>query len=417
MVIIMKNSDLDCALECCFKEMYLKKSMPIANQASLNTVLNQYKDKEFRHYLPHTITWKITSACNLKCKHCFYYTEKNKLNAKTDFSTKELLELAEFFIEELNIIRFTITGGEPLLRKDLFKLLTYLKSKNVTIDFQTNATLVNEEIAAKLAKILNPKIDSIQVSLEGANEETHDKTRGTGSFNKTINGIKYLVQNGFGINISYTVTSVNIGELADLYDLCKKLKIKMIALGKFAVCSEEQEYLKPDIEDVFLAVADLINRVNEDDAVSIVLPLLGAFDFLNFDKGKGLLDKHLSQNNIQPCQDLMCHNHGRTNVNWEGKVHLCTVTECDELCLGDLKKQSFFEIWENRFNNVFFQERSLGKSVCKKCKYVNLCRAGCPAAAYLHYGDIHAPNGDCPYGKILMEESREGRQSEASCVK
>lgn len=414
----MPNKNIDEAVECCFEEIYCPKNIPSTSiDTNLSSVLKTYKDKKFIHYLPHTITWKITSKCNLKCKHCFYYTKSNKLNSKTDFSTKELLETAQFLVEELNIIKFTITGGEPLLRKDIFKLLKYLKSKNVSIDLQTNATIITEKIASKLAKILNPQTDRIQISLEGACEKTHDKIRGKGSFLKTIYGIRQLVKNNFSIKISYTLTSININELSNLYDLCKKLKVKMIALGQLQICSNGQAYLEPKSDDIFIAIANLIKRTNGDESIYLKLSLLGVYKFLNYKKGRELLDNYLLQNQTSCCQNLLCHSHESININWDGKVYLCTLTERDELCLGDLKKQSFFEIWENRFNNVFFQERDLKKSVCKNCKYVNLCRTGCPAMAYLHYGDINAPHGDCSYGKILMEEYKKGEKIETSCIK
>lgn len=407
----MLNETINDALECCFKEIYSKKSIPNAKKTNIYSVINTYKDESFIHYLPHTIAWKVTSACNLKCKHCFYYTEKNKLNSKTDFCTEKMLSLAEFFIDELNIIRFTITGGEPFLRKDIFKLLKYLKSRNVIIDLQTNATLITEKIAIKLAKILDVETDNIQISLDGASENTHDKTRGKGSFERTVQGIEHLAKQGFYISISYTVTTLNIDELPELYDLCKKLKVKKVMLGKFAVCSKEQAYLKPDIEKVFSSVAALIKKAQNNKSIYIDLPLLNVFDFLNYEKGEELLDNYLLNTKLTQCQNLMCHNHNRINVNWEGKIHLCTVTETEELCLGNLKTQTFNEIWESRFNNIFFKERLLKNSVCKECNYVNLCHAGCPAAAYFHYGDINAPNGDCPYGKILMKKAQKEKYS------
>lgn len=418
---IMLNENLDNALECCFVNLFSQNNIPPKNKKtkkpSINSILNSYKKENYIHSLPYFIAWEITSNCNLQCKHCFYYNGENVLNSKTDLSTDELMELAKFFIEELNIIEFTITGGEPFLRKDIFILLEYLKSKNVRITLNTNATLITEKIAQKLSRILNTKEDKIQISFEGADPKTHETIRGEGTFKKTINGIKHLVKYNIDVKISCTLTTVNLDELTKIYELCQKLKVKIIAIGKFQVTSDEQIYLVPQIDKTFIAIANLINKGKNSKTIKLELSLLDIYDFLNFDKGKELLDDYISKNKAPECSDLMCHNHGNISVKWDGKVYLCPATENDELCLGDLRKQSFFEIWENRFNNVFFQGKTLNNSVCKKCKYVLLCKGGCPAKAYFGYGDINAPHPDCPYGKILMEEYKKDKQSEASHAK
>lgn len=400
------NNELSRSIEKCFNHVFLQDITQNFKHKSLINIINTHKDEDSICTYPYGVFWKITSQCNLRCKHCFYYKDQEMFNSKNDFSTEELFKLAEFFVEELNVISFSITGGEPFLQKDILKILKYLKSKNVYIQIQTNATLITKEIATKLSEILNPKLDIIQVSLEGTTKLTHDKIRGEGNFKKTIRGIENLTKNNLNVVISYTATSENVSEIPDLYKLGKNLKVGQIIIGRFKACSEEQAYLKPNFDQVFVCLSKLMDEMGNDKSINLKLTLLKTFDFLNYEIGQKLLDEFLKANEVTPVKSLMCHKHEKVNVCADGKMYLCADTEQKELCLGNLKEQSFFKIWENRFSNVFFQERNLDKSACKKCNYIDLCTAGCPAKAYCEYGDINAPDGDCPYGKVLMVNCR-----------
>lgn len=407
----MENStyckELEDAAKKCLDKLFSKNILPSSQKFNIYKVLEARKDENYIHHFPHAIFWKLTSDCNLRCKHCFYAKSEENYNSKNDFSGNELLKLAEFFIEELNAISFALTGGEPFLQKDIFKIIEYLKSKNAIIQIQTNATLINDEIAKKLGKLLNPKFDSIQVSLDGVTEKTHDIIRGLGSFKKTVEGIRRLTNNNINVSISTTLTSQNIREIPDIYSLGKDLKVKRISLCRFKICSEEQSYLKPNSDEVFLYVAKLLDNIEGDNSINVKLKFLKVFDFLNYDFGTKLLDKYMESNEVSQVNNLMCHRHEKVNVCADGKIYLCADTESEELCLGNLKEKSFYEIWKNRFDNVFFQERILENSVCQKCKYVSLCSAGCPAKAYCSYGNINTPDSECSYGKILVEENKE----------
>lgn len=401
---MVKNNNIDKSIEHCFDFIFLKTLKKGFGKKTLFTVLKDCGDETFFHKYPYGVFWKITSKCNLRCKHCFYYENQEKFASDNDFSINELLNLAKFLIEELNIVSFTITGGEPFLQEDILLLLSYLKTNNVSVQLQTNATLINKKIAKKLAQILNPKFDTVQISLEGALENTHDSIRGVGTFVKTINGIKYLTQNNINVVISYTVTSKNVDEVPELYYLSKKLGIKGIILNRFKLCSEEQAYLMPQMEDIFNRTADLIGLMKNSTDVNLNVSNLKLFDFLRYEKGKKLLDQYFLLNDIEQPTDLMCHRHEKVNICANGNIYLCADTETDELCLGNLKQKTFFEIWDNRYNNIFFKKRCIDKSVCIKCKYVALCKGGCPAMAYKKYGSICAPDSECVYGSKLLKE-------------
>jgi radical SAM protein with 4Fe4S-binding SPASM domain len=406
------NEQLEEAIKKSF-EYYFFCKKPFKPQDTLIGIIGANTNEGYLHHFPLSVFWKITSNCNLRCKHCFYYSNQLEFDSSEDFTSNDLYAIADFFINELNIINFTITGGEPLLQSEVLGLLKYLKERNVTIQLQTNGTLLTEEIAKTLSYIFDEN-DSVQVSIDGITEDTNDKIRGLGSYKKAIAGIKMLTASSVNTIISYTITAENILETPNLYELCKNLNVKQVNMGRFRVCSPEQEYLKPELDQIFIVFSELIKKIKKEDGLHLNAMFLKTYDFLNYEIGKKLLDEYLSNKKIRKPENLMCHKHDKFNLCADGRMYLCADTESEDLCLGNLKHQSFYEIWANRYNNVFFQPRERKNSVCSECKYISLCKAGCPAKAYSKYCNINAQGGDCP---IKLQNNFVGKKEDANCVK
>lgn len=141
------------------------------------------------------LIFELTNKCNLNCKWCGVKKGKDVLSYDKIVS-----------IIEKNKPRFVeFTGGEPLLRKDIFKLIDYCRSKKIFVSINTNGTLIDEKVAEKL------NADIIRISVDGL-EKTNDKIRGKGSFKKTLNGINSLKKYNKKIIISTTVGKVNKNE-------------------------------------------------------------------------------------------------------------------------------------------------------------------------------------------------------------
>lgn len=403
----MEDEKLNSAIKICFNSYYKTSTeQAIQKWPSFVDFLEAQISKDDCFSYPHTVFIEITSQCNLRCKHCFYTADERFFSTEDDFNTEEILALLEFLIEEVGIINFIITGREPLLNKDFFKIIKYLKSKNVYLKLQTNATLSTDEIINKLKKYFNPMTDTVQISLDGASKDVHDNIRGNGTFKKTTEAIKKFSANNINVIVAYAVASLNVHELPMLYELGKELKIKQLSLGRFETYTEEQNYLIPDKKDVVIGLAELTEKNNSKPAFFIDQSILKLYSFLDFEEGCKLLDEYITNENIPKRPKLKCHRNERITIYANGDVYLCPslITDSKEFCLGSLKEKSFYEVWENRSNNVFFHARCHEISICKKCKYLNACNAGCPANAYFSYGTISAPDMYCNYAKKLIKK-------------
>lgn len=361
---------------------------------------------DYTFQYPNAVILKVTEACNLRCKHCFYAGQPDFYNKRFEFSTEELIALINFLADELNIIFLTFTGGEVFVRKDFLDVLAHAKRKNLLITVQTNGVLVDEEKAQMLGKILNPKTDFLQISLEGADKNSHDEIRGIGTFDKTTQAIKLLRQNNVNVQINTTLTTISAPNMEQMFELCKKLNVKQLSIGKYEVCDEKQQYLKLTTEKLMECNSTLLTKAKSVEALKVKNKSLSIFDFLNMPQGRALVERYIINNNMQIPQKkcLTCHNHNKITISSEGNVFFCSMDESKEAILGNLREKDFYEIWENRFNTPYFQKRDLTTSKCKNCKFIPLCNTGCMASARKKYGDINCAAADCSYFEEYIKE-------------
>ena len=380
-------------IQTCFDFIFLKKkSNPVTG---FEAKFKQFIPEGYKFSLPYQLFFKITSACNLRCKHCYYSGDSTAYSSHNDLSREELVHLAQYFVDEINITNVTLTGGEPFMQKGIYDILAIFAQNNLYINIITNATLIDKAAAQNLAALLNPKISIFSVSIDGVKKETHEKIRGNNSYDRAINGINNLIQAGFKVMLNFTVTSQNVEELPMLYDFCKRHEIKDLGLNRLE--ADKESPLQPDLECVIKNTALLIEKVNNDKEFHLKNTSLKTIDFLKNARGMELINS-IKLDGLPADSSLRCHSHQRVEICADGRVYLCSAAETKDLCLGSLKENDFKTIWSTRYNNPLFKERKLENSVCKNCRYVPLCKAGCMARAYKKHKSINCSGHEC---KIL----------------
>ncbi|MBU7048354.1 MAG: radical SAM protein, partial [Theionarchaea archaeon] len=173
---------------------------------------------------PLKVTYEVTQACNLNCMHCSSRADKK---AEDELSTQE----AKKIIDELDEMRAPVlgfSGGEPFLREDLLVLMTYAIAKGMLVNVATNGLLMDEEKAHTLKKM---GVYRVQVSLDGP-EPIHERIRRReGSFCRTIEGIKHMVEAGLNVVITPTITTVNYTEVPKLLELACELGVDSFSIN------------------------------------------------------------------------------------------------------------------------------------------------------------------------------------------
>lgn len=194
----------------------------LANLEELGILIDEEKQKKIiDDFKLSSATIMLTKRCNLYCKHCI--VSAGTLKDKEFFSTEQILSIIDK-LGKCGLKNITLTGGEPLVRKDFKEIVSYIKEKwDMRIDLMTNGTLITEELAAFLAK----NIYSINISVDGANEESCSVIRGKGTFGKVIKAINNLHAVGFeNITLSIVETQANLMCMDKFLELCSELKVK-----------------------------------------------------------------------------------------------------------------------------------------------------------------------------------------------
>lgn len=150
----------------------------------------------------HKVQFALTERCNLFCTHCCYNAKRG--NSNSDLNLNNIKKIIDRIVA-CNPDSITLSGGEPLIRKDFFSILDYLSSNySGEITLSTNATLIQEKDIPVLAE----KISAYDISLDGVDEESCEKIRGKGVFHKVLSNIKKMQKYGVK-NISLSMVDVN----------------------------------------------------------------------------------------------------------------------------------------------------------------------------------------------------------------
>ena len=336
--------------------------------------------------------WHITEKCNLRCSHCYQDNYRNS----SDMSIQELKDIANKLFPTLSKWKkkgdISITGGEPFVRKDLFSFLEYLDSSEEisNLDILSNGTMITDEIGEKLKKIT--KLNSIQISLDGASPETHDGIRGHGAFEKVINGIKILNCHGIDVNIMFTLQRCNMKDVTSLIDLAIKEGARGLTVERLVPTGSadgaKDSLLSPgEIRDTFQCISDRADSEYEKRTRLRLLkyrPL-----WINIDPRRAKAGA-----NTTPYRELgaVC------SIGLDGLCILpdATVLPCRRLPIpiGNLKKDSLEKIWFT--SDLLWQIRDKHnlKGKCNSCEFIPRC-SGCRAMAYACTGDYLAEDPQC----------------------
>ena len=166
----------------------------------------------------------LTNRCNLKCVMCNFHNYP--MDIRDELSTKDIISMITQ-ISDLKIGTINFSGGEPLLRDDFFDIVHYASSRSINSILLTNGTIINEGI---VEKINDSGLKSIWVSIDGL-ENTHDYIRGKGSFIKSLNFVKTILDKcpDVSLNIATTVMNRNLEDIPQLLQLWEKMKIKQVS--------------------------------------------------------------------------------------------------------------------------------------------------------------------------------------------
>jgi radical SAM protein with 4Fe4S-binding SPASM domain len=330
---------------------------------------------------PRICVLHLTNACNLRCRHCYASAGERKKNELTLEEIKDVVDQ----LSELSTQYIILSGGEPFLRKEFYEIAQYCIDKEMNVMVTSNGTLLDDSHAEKLVKL---GIDSVQISLDSHIPERNDRFRGVpGAFKNAMRGIETCKKHGIRTSVMMTLSKFNYENLGEMIDFCAGLGVNAFGLERFV--PEGRGKSSPDIE----LTAEELKR-----AFEIMLKKSKEYNNMIISTNDPLfqfVDKKAYNKMDIPSIAMAC---GGCSAG----VIACTVTPegnvtpCARLfvSVGNVREQSFRDIWENSDLLKDLRRRDKLKGKCGRCKYKNVC-GGCRATPYHSVGDYHAEDPMC----------------------
>ncbi len=338
------------------------------------------------------VAWEITRRCNLSCIHCRASSEKGPYEGELSTEKgKKLLEEIAAFSKPVIIL----TGGEPLLREDLYELAAYGDLLGLRMVLATNGTLVTEKSAKQM---LEAGIQRVSISLDGPDAGSHDAFRQVpGAFAGSLAGIEILKNAGMEFQINTTITSANRHQLSTLMDLA--VSLGAVAHHIFLLVPTGRGR---DLAGQAISPQDYEDTLQDFYSASLTSPLLlkatCAPHYYRILRQKGASGKPPAEgySALQAVTRGCLGGISFCFISHTGQVQPCGYLE---LNCGDVREAGFETIWKHSdvFQKLRNPESYGGK--CGRCEFFRVC-GGCRARAYELTGDYLAEEPFCVYEPV-----------------
>jgi len=344
------------------------------------------------------VVWNLTRTCNLKCVHCYTDSEAKKYpdELTTEQCKAVLDDLAAFKVPAV-----LFSGGEPLVRKDVFELSAHARSLGLHVVLSTNGTLIDRAIAEKLKSL---EFSYVGISLDSAIPAVHDQFRGcAGAFERTMRGFRHCVAVGQKVGLRLTLTRHTAQDLDRIFDFLESEGIDRACFyhlcpsgrGKSLLALTPAETRKA-VDTVIDRTGDLARRGKRIEILTVDNHCDGPYLYLRM-----LRENHPR---AQQVLDMVTWNGGGRyssgvgigNIDFHGNVH------ADQFSMyrtfGNVKDRKFSDIWQDLSDPIMagLKERlPLLQGRCGTCRFKEICGGSLRARAEQTTGEPWASDPGC----------------------
>jgi radical SAM protein with 4Fe4S-binding SPASM domain len=358
--------------------------------------LRYRKDMTWKTRRP-IVVWNVSRRCNLSCIHC--YSNSANTEYTDELSTQDAKDMI-LDLESFGVPVLLFSGGEPLMRKDLFELNDFAHGHNIRTVISTNGTLITPALAKKIKA---GKIDYVGVSLDGIGER-NDMFRGkTGAFKLALAGIRNLVAVKQKVGLRFTITKHNYPDIKDIFKLVEDEDIDRVCFYHLVYSGRgssmtEDDLPRKDMRECIDSICGWAVSMFERGIHKEVLTVDNHADAIY------LYIKALKKDPQRAAKilELLKYNKGNAsgiaiaNVDNRGNVHADQFWQ--SYTFGNVKKRKFSQIWMDTSDEVMKRlkdRKDFIKGRCAKCKYLQLCNANFRIRAEAVHGDMWQEDPAC----------------------
>ena len=385
--------------------------------------------EEKRPAAPVSLNLMFSNDCETNCAYC--NANRRHVPDNMLLSTKRWKELLQE-AKSLGIEQVTLSGGDPLFRKDALNLIAELIGHEMLFVLSTKCC-ITPEIADRLVEIgmtrpINQYIREIQVSMDGPDEHTADKLAGSpGYYSRAVESIRNLVLRGFNLRVKAVVTPLNATRIYEWIQRLAALGVKKISLAAYTrtfhrhndslfltqqdrvSIAEQCERARADFPEIDLRMTGLQQAPTP---VKMAMPEGNISDGAQVHAVSGLgnraEDKVRRLKERGPCSG----GHSSMTITPDGKVvQSDTVPQEETFFVGDVSRQSIIEVWNSEalLNFAYQPREKLAGSACHDCENLEVCQSkagSCSRDTHFDFGTVFAPPPQCPLvqgGGVRME--------------
>lgn len=326
------------------------------------------------------LDFELAPGCDHRCAHCYnvWTAEEGDPQAGYDtggqLSTPALKALMTKAMEQTGANHVTITGGEPLLRKDALELIEHVGELASSVTLITNGSHVSPEVARRLA---TAGVSAVQLTLLAAERDEHDRLKGAVCFDDTVRAAVSLAEVEVPVQVCFVAMHDNADRFADVMELCFALGVQGISYNRMSPTGGAIHHiarLMPTVEQIEknLETADVLGR-RWGIRVATAMPIppclvrLERFSWVDF----GFCSTGSQSPNIV--------------IDGTGRVRSCNLASG---VLGNLVHQDWAEIFRNPYPREF--KRNVPE-MCRGCAYEHSCQGGCKESGFATFGDHAHP--------------------------
>lgn len=346
---------------------------------------------EPKEHLPRLIFWETTTACNLKCIHC--RASAADYRSPEDLTFEESTRLLDQIACFANPV-IVLSGGEPLVREDIFDIAAYGTMLGLRMVLATNGTLVTPNVATRM---VDAGIQRISVSIDGPNASSHDHFRRvTGAFDEALAGIENAKNAGLPFQINTTITKQNIDDIPEILNLA--VDMGAVALHIFLLvptgCGKEiadEEMIAPgQYEEVLNWFYDKTKEVKIGLKATCAPHYFRIMRQRAAQEGMAITpETHGFEAMTKGC----LAGTGVCFVSHKGEVFPCGYLPVEA---GNVRDTPFPEIWRDSELFKVLRNESLLEGKCGPCEFKSVC-GGCRARAYAETGNYLTEEPYCTY--------------------
>src|SRR5688572_2690396 len=342
---------------------------------------------------PYVVSWNLTYRCNLACEHCYLDAGGSPLVGTKDFADRSELGTEECFKVIDQIAAFApecltiLTGGEPLLRRDILEIVRRAAERGLWVVVGTNGVCITENVARRLAEA---GARGLSLSLDALDAERHDRFRMVrGAWQNTVDGAEILHRTGLPFIVQTTAGSHNLGELDAIADFAHDRLAAKVWNLYFLVPTGRGQFVSDISPEQYDAVLASLHRIQRKYERRMLVNAKCAPHYI----------KTMLENGLPPARTYSGGAGGcPAGTHYMGIRPNGDVTPCPYLPVfaGTLRNSSLADLWTTSELFTGIRQRTSLGGRCGECEMNGHC-GGCRARAYGMTGDLMAEDPLCTH--------------------